>query len=257
MPFTLCHPAIVLPLHRYARGFTSLPALVIGSMAPDFVYFFSFGVSGPFSHSFPGIFLYCVPAGAALYALYCALIRAPLRAWLPGAVRARMGPQSGWPVRGARAAAVVLASLAAGAASHIVWDGFTHPNTAIVNYWDVLRVPVRLGAVEVPLFKVLQHMSSLVGFVVIATFSRRWYARTPPLAPVSEAMSVRQRWLAFGVVAGAAVLGGVGGLLFRTAWSAERMLFNFVVTGMAAGALALVLLCLVWTLSVNGRARTH
>ncbi|NHZ38060.1 DUF4184 family protein [Massilia rubra] len=64
MPFTLCHPAIVIPLHRYARGFTSLPALAIGSMMPDFVYFFSFGISGEFSHSTPGILLYCMPVGA-------------------------------------------------------------------------------------------------------------------------------------------------------------------------------------------------
>ncbi|WP_374709637.1 DUF4184 family protein [Massilia scottii] len=35
MPFTFCHSAIVIPLHRCAPRFTSLPALVIGSMAPD------------------------------------------------------------------------------------------------------------------------------------------------------------------------------------------------------------------------------
>lgn len=63
MPFTLCHPAVVLPLHEAARRRTSLSALAIGSMAPNFVYCFSLGVSGGFTHSLAGVFLYCLPAG--------------------------------------------------------------------------------------------------------------------------------------------------------------------------------------------------
>ena len=55
MPFTLCHPAIVLPLYRYAARITSLPGLVIGSMSPDFVYFLSLGISRSFTHTPMGV----------------------------------------------------------------------------------------------------------------------------------------------------------------------------------------------------------
>lgn len=98
MPFTLCHPAIVIPLHRYASNVTSLPALVIGSMMPDFAYFFAFGVSGSVSHSVPGIFLYCVPVGALVYLLYYALLRQAFLAWLPQVVSARMAWQIPMPL---------------------------------------------------------------------------------------------------------------------------------------------------------------
>ena len=37
MPFTLAHPVAVLPLARCRR--VHFPAMVIGSLAPDFVYF--------------------------------------------------------------------------------------------------------------------------------------------------------------------------------------------------------------------------
>ncbi|WP_245636533.1 DUF4184 family protein [Eikenella longinqua] len=37
MPFTLAHPVAVLPLARCRR--CHFPALVIGSLSPDFVYF--------------------------------------------------------------------------------------------------------------------------------------------------------------------------------------------------------------------------
>jgi len=77
MPFTLCHPALVVPLHRCVRRWTSLSALVIGSMAPDFVYFLPAGVDGVFSHSVPGLFLYCVPAAPSLRRMGAAGHRRP------------------------------------------------------------------------------------------------------------------------------------------------------------------------------------
>ncbi|NIA00171.1 DUF4184 family protein [Massilia sp. CCM 8734] len=120
MPFTLCHPAIVIPLHRHARGFTSLSALAIGSMMPDFVCFFSFGVSAELSHSGSGILLYCVPVGALVWIVHQTLLRPALLAWLPRVVSTRMM----WPpapsVRNPRAVGTILLSLAIGAAPRIL-----------------------------------------------------------------------------------------------------------------------------------------
>ena len=255
MPFTLCHPALVLPLHGRARRWTCLPALAIGSMAPDFVYFFSLGVSGAFTHSIAGVVLYCVPAGLAVYAVYYALIRRPLLAWLPQAVGARMAAHVAWAPRSAQALAIVLASLAIGACTHIFWDAFTHDNTAIVKRCDMLRATVALGGHGVPLFKVLQQVSSLAGFLVIAAYLAAWFKRTAPAGAHPGALSRQGRLTAAAAVLAAGAAGGMAGLLLRAAASVERALFNVVVTGMAGAALAIVALCMLWTVKHGASAR--
>ncbi|NHZ87425.1 DUF4184 family protein [Massilia sp. CCM 8733] len=256
MPFTLCHPAIVIPLHRYARGVTSLPALAIGSMMPDFVYFFSFGMSGRFSHSVPGIFLYCVPVGALVYLLYCALLRPAFLAWLPQALSARMAWRIPMPLQSARAASALLASLAIGASTHIIWDAFTHPNTVLVSRIALLRTLVPIGGFHLPAFKLLQHTSSLLGFIVIASYSMAWFSRSEPGPPYQPSFSNRQRLLALAAVGGAAMLGGAWGLLFRSTRSTEHALFNMVTTSMAFAAIAIVLICAAWKAHALMRNRT-
>src|SRR5437762_2617545 len=54
MPFPLAHPAAVLPLRRYCPRFLSFPALVIGSIAPDFGYCFGDLNVEDLSHRSPG-----------------------------------------------------------------------------------------------------------------------------------------------------------------------------------------------------------
>ncbi|WP_240482010.1 DUF4184 family protein [Flavobacterium psychrophilum] len=39
MPFTFSHPAIILPLRYLPRQWFSLTGLIIGSLTPDFEYF--------------------------------------------------------------------------------------------------------------------------------------------------------------------------------------------------------------------------
>jgi hypothetical protein len=246
MPFTLCHPAMVIPLHRYTRRLTSLSALVIGSMAPDFVYFFSFGVSGEFSHSVPGILLYCVPAGALVTIVYYTLLRQPFLAWLPQVVSARMSWQAPRPFGSARASLSVLVSLAIGAFTHIAWDAFTHRNTIAVDRFELLRTLVSVGGLEMPMFKILQHASSLLGFIVIAAYIRIWLSRSEPGPRHPATFSNWQRLFALAAVAAAAATGGMAGLLLRPAISIESGLFNVVVSGMATAALAIVLLCIGW-----------
>ncbi|WP_426107084.1 DUF4184 family protein [Massilia sp. TSP1-1-2] len=251
MPFTLCHPALVIPLHRHAGRLTSLPGLVIGSMAPDFVYFCSLGVTGKFSHSVPGILIYCVPAGAAVLAIYYALMREPLLAWLPQALSSRMEQQVPTPWYSARAVRIVLISLIIGAASHIFWDAFTHADTPIVHRFSLFRSFITVGGHDIALFKVLQQVSNLLGLIVIASYIVAWCRRTAPDGVHRAHLSTRQRFLSLAAVGAAAAAGGTTGVLLRSAVSVEHGLFNFVVTGMACAALATVCLCVAWKM---GRA---
>jgi len=61
MPLTLAHPAAVLPAVRFRRRGLPFVPLVIGSVTPDFEYFFKLEPTGHFSHTVPGVFLFCLP----------------------------------------------------------------------------------------------------------------------------------------------------------------------------------------------------
>src|SRR5512146_1128443 len=86
MPFTLAHPAAVLPLRRLPL-MRSVP-LVVGAMAPDAPYFLPWRIAKHIpevTHTFLGMFTLDLPIGAVLL-LFFWLLRAPLTAPLgPGA----------------------------------------------------------------------------------------------------------------------------------------------------------------------------
>ena len=63
---------------------------------------------------------------------------------------------------------VVIISILIGAASHIFWDSFTHDDGYFVKTIPRLSEAVKLFAVEIPILKILQHSSTLVGAFVIA-----------------------------------------------------------------------------------------
>ncbi|APU15870.1 MULTISPECIES: DUF4184 family protein [Actinoalloteichus] len=135
MPFTLAHPAAVLPLLR--RPFVAA-ALVAGAVAPDLPYYLSslglarasaqdwYGVLLPNAtqtHSLAGLVLN-LPFALALVALY-GMVRAPITALLPAGVRLPgREPTAGWRAK-ARHALWLILSAVIGIASHLVWDAVT------------------------------------------------------------------------------------------------------------------------------------
>ncbi len=64
MPFTPAHSAAVLPLVN--RKFFSATALIAGSIAPDFEYFFRLNVKSVYSHTIAGIFYFDIPVALFL-----------------------------------------------------------------------------------------------------------------------------------------------------------------------------------------------
>lgn len=246
MPFTLCHPALVVPLYRRTARFTSLSGLVIGSMAPDFPYFVPIpGLNGSLSHSWAGLLLYCVPAGLLLHLLYYALLRPGFLAWAPRVLASRMAPHPQVKPRDAREAVILLASLWLGAVSHIVWDGFTHWDSALVQHVYALQAPVAVGGAIVPVYKLLQHGSTLVGFLVLGWYVRAWAGRTAPRAVPARRLDRRRRELAAGAIAVAGMAGALAGLLHPAA-TLEHTLYYVAVTSVDCAAIVIVLLCLAW-----------
>ena len=162
MPFTLSHPFIVLPLHRYRL--LHFPALVIGALSPDFPYYLH-GRPYPGGHSWPSVLYYDVPLTALVYLLSLALLSPCLRRYLPDCLNAAYPPPAHFSRRW-QTVVVFALSAALGAATHIVLDGFTHPNGWFVQHLPRLQQPA--GAL--PLYQWVQHVLSIGGLMLLAAY---------------------------------------------------------------------------------------
>lgn len=192
MPFTLAHPATVVPFRRLI-GPDRLPfeAFVIGTMSPDFEYLYRLEPFALISHASYGLFLFGLPVGLFTVALWVLLLRDPTRALfaLPTTTRAHPLTFRWW----VRAAAAVLI----GGATHVVWDAFTHRDT----YGPVLipalkNVAFTVGSVSVPWYNVLQILSSVLGGAVVIAWLWRAMQRAHAWPAVITAPWRRRTWIA-------------------------------------------------------------
>lgn len=134
------------------------------------------------AHEFPRFILFCVPAGLVVWIWLELLILPALRLALPewgGVQWGRFARTEGLP-RTPLAWAAVVVALVLGASTHLFWDGFTHRTMwpASVLYPHI-RVPV--GGRELPLARVFQHASSLVGSLIVFAYMARAYPRLEPV----------------------------------------------------------------------------
>src|SRR5688572_17618808 len=122
MPWTLSHPAAILPFKRLCPKYLSFPALVIGSMSPDVGYYVSQYDAADYAHTFPGSLLLCIPAGLLLL-LGLFLLRRPLWFLLPEPHRSALAPLvSARPSLGIAFILTSTVSIILGAWTHIIWD---------------------------------------------------------------------------------------------------------------------------------------
>ncbi|WP_406098000.1 DUF4184 family protein [Streptomyces sp. NBC_01013] len=220
MPFTLSHAAAVLPGVRRdgtGRGPLLASALVAGSFAPDMTYYADTAIPGAMefgqvTHAWWGVFTVDVLITAATVAVWL-LLREPLVALLPTPWQGRVhawvrgpgrAPEQG--PRGLRDGAWFVLSAVIGAATHVVWDAFTHHDR-----WGVRLVPV-LGrdTAGYPVFQLVQYGSSALALAVLGWFTvsglRRAGARPAPASV--PALDRRARWWA-GAAIGLCVLLGI------------------------------------------------
>src|SRR5689334_23068386 len=123
MPFTLAHPAAVLPLARTRLVFSSL---VIGSMAPDFPYLLARSTRAQYGHTLSGVFTFCLPAGLILFALFHRCAKALLLAHLPPShQRCLREAASARPWSQPSVLLLAAVSVVVGAFTHLAWDSCT------------------------------------------------------------------------------------------------------------------------------------
>jgi hypothetical protein len=169
MPFTFSHPAIVLPFGFISPRWVSMNGLIVGSMSPDFEYFLRMKVFSIYSHTWLGVLWFNVPLVLLFLVLFHAFIRDPLIDHLPLLLRRRFTQFKGfrWQELFTKRLIVVIISIIIGAYSHILWDSCSHKDGAIVESFAFFRSTVSLGFYEVPLYKLIQHGSTLLGFLII------------------------------------------------------------------------------------------
>ncbi len=169
MPSTFSHPAIVLPLVKISGKWFSLTGLVIGSLVPDFEYFIRMRMDSRISHTPAGLFLFDLPMGLMLTFVFHNIVRNRLYDNLPPSLQRRVFQYKAfsWNAYFTHHWWIVALSILIGAASHLFWDGFTHNHAFFVDLFPVLRINMDILGRLTPLYRVLQHVSSVIGGLVI------------------------------------------------------------------------------------------
>ncbi|HEX6150761.1 DUF4184 family protein [Nocardioides sp.] len=182
MPLAPAHPAVVLPLQRLGLP---LSALVVGSVAPDAPVYLPVGVSYQTTHSGSGIVVDVV-IGLVLLWLWFAVLRDAVVDLTPF-LRRRAPPEA----RLARRAWLLAPlAVAVGAGTHVLWDSATHDWGFLVGELGLLREEYG----PIPLYRWLQHSSTVAGSVVVATYGVFRLSRRP-LVPRPPAVARSGLWL--------------------------------------------------------------
>ncbi len=172
MPFTFSHPAVVLPFGIKHTKYINLTALIIGSMAPDFEYFIHFRPIQIVGHSFYGQLYFNLPIILVLSYIYHYLIKEPIITNLPRPYCNRYYylAKKDWKINSVFRFIVFCYSALIGTFSHIVWDSFTHETGYFVTKSSSLSMSINILSFDIPVYKMLQHGSTLLGFIVIIIY---------------------------------------------------------------------------------------
>ena len=171
MPFTLAHPAAVLPLRRWCPRLLSFPALIVGSLAPDVGYVFRTTHLDEFSHTFAGSFAFCLPVGILMLALFY-VCRSRAVGIFPDCYREIFLPLCRRP----RSSLFVMAvSLLVGIWLHLFLDSFTHKGGWLVERVPLLHAPLAgFGYHALRVHQVLWYACSFAGIAWLWLAWERW-----------------------------------------------------------------------------------
>lgn len=171
MPFTFAHPALLVPFHRHSSVWISWTALTIGTMVPDFEYFFRLKTVSTHSHTLWGLLYWDIPVGLTLFFIYNHWVKKVVFPNLPIGLQQRLfNFKNPINIGSIRQFIVVCFSIYIGAVTHIFWDAWTHPNGYFVAYFDALQKQIEFFSFSIPYYKIAQHGSTLIGCITLFVF---------------------------------------------------------------------------------------
>jgi hypothetical protein len=163
--FTLAHPAAVINFTKKHRSYINNAAMILGTMAPDFEYFIYFKPIGVIGHSIKGFLLINLPLVALLYLIFYKVVKNDFISNLPRGINQHLYGLYNDQIKLTSFKELITFSYSSfiGMATHVVWDSFTHKSGYIVNRIDLLSNNI----LNIPIYKYLQHGSTIVGFMII------------------------------------------------------------------------------------------
>jgi hypothetical protein len=220
-------------------------ALVVGSITPDLPYYLPFP-PGLVTHTALAVVTTDLALGGVAWVVWHAVLAAPALAVAPAGLRSRLdGVALGLRRRLSSAAAVGAAALAlvVGAATHVLWDEFTH-----ARRWGEQHIPA-LREVYGPLhgWAWLQQASGVLGAAVLLAWFVRWWRRTPARGDRSRDTAV---WPWAVVIGAGLVVGGIAALAAPRLGSAA---FQGATWGGGAAMTAALVLATGWHLRRRDR----
>jgi hypothetical protein len=254
VPFTVSHAAAVLPLQRFGSHKLPLTALMVGSMAPDFGYFFSHEASRALTHSFTGLFVWSLPTGLLVWLFYVAFLEKTTITLLSDRWHTRFAHTDAitWALVARACIAIVL-----GAATHIVWDAFTHRGTWVTNAIPVLQGPTP-GFSWLPIYHVLHFLSSVLGLLILAFWMRHLH-RQPARSlirpyKISERARIGSLWF----LLAASLVVGVAEWWPYAFGRYDKQLFSFTVGSMSGLFVAWCCVAIgMWMHARRARGKPH
>lgn len=200
MPFTFSHPAIILPFTFLPKKWFSLTGLIIGSLVPDFEYFLRMKIKSEYSHTLQGVFWFDLPLAILLAFCFHLVVKNQLIHNLPSFLRSRFLRclDFKWNQYFKEKWLIVILSILIGIFSHLLWDSFTHDTGFFVESIPFLSKSVFILGVDVPILKILQHASTLIGGILILAFIYKL-----PWFEVENTKVNSNYWIIFALIASA------------------------------------------------------
>ena len=172
MPFTLAHPIATVPIWLGSKQKLHLASLAIGSMIPDADYFLLLYPSKTIGHTFPGIFIQGVPYAIVLLLVIRYVLLRPFLALIPLQLAQRFPPPRKYFPLPIAELLNIIASIAIGAATHLIWDAFTHSSDSGVHS-ELLKSTI--GSLQV--YTLLHYGGGIFGLVALSFWFATWLRR--------------------------------------------------------------------------------
>ncbi|WP_210464605.1 DUF4184 family protein [Rufibacter roseolus] len=232
MPFTFSHPAVVLPFKSVSGQKVSLTAMVLGSMAPDFEFFFRMRAETEISHTLKGIFLFDIPVVVVMAFLYHCWVRHPFLGHLPVFLQKRFSvySQFNWPAYFKENWVVVITSGFLGVVLHLLCDDFTHDYGYTAQHIPALAAAYEIFGRDVPGYHLNQYLSSLILGILLVIQA----LRLPAIHSADEQAAFFRYWVLVALVS-------LPTFFLRFALRDREMIMNdMIMTAIAAGLLGII-----------------
>lgn len=169
MPFTLAHPAIIIPFYRLFKERLSLTGLVIGSMVPDVEYCINTVTRSVISHTERGIWMFDLPVAIFLTFCYHGFVKQTLTNNLPAWIRYRLAPYANqnWFHYFRKNFLNYFFCLLAGIVLHLLWDSVSHNTGYFVRSSAFLQENF-IGTLTVS--RLIWHISTAAGLYIVIRF---------------------------------------------------------------------------------------